>query len=127
MLASLLANADLITVGAGLFGLTIAERAAAALGLRVVVLERRDHIGGNAWSEIDPASGVEIHRYGSHLFHCNSPEVWEYVNRFTGFSDYRHFVYTVHKRQIYPMPINLGTICSYFGRAFSPSLLDFLR
>src|SRR6266851_10120041 len=121
MLASALANADLVAVGAGLFSLTIAERAANVLGLRVVVLERRDHIGGNAWSEIDPASGIEIHRYGSHLFHCNSRDVWEYVNKFSAFSDYRHFVYTLHNGQIYSMPINLGTICSYFGRAFSPA------
>ena len=121
MLTGLLADADLITVGAGLFSLTIAERAATEMGLRVVVLERRDHIGGNAWSETDRASGVEIHRYGSHLFHCNSKEVWDYVNNFSAFTDYRHFVYTLHSGQIYPMPINLGTICSYFGRAFTPS------
>ncbi len=121
MLTSVLANADLITVGAGLFSLTIAERAANVLGLRVVVLERRDHIGGNAWSEIDPVSGIEIHRYGSHLFHCNSRDVWEYVNKFATFSDYRHFVYTLHDGQIYSMPINLGTICNYFGRAFTPT------
>jgi UDP-galactopyranose mutase len=120
MLATVLANADLITVGAGLFSLTIAERAASQLGLRVVVLERRDHIGGNAWSEVDPASGVEIHRYGSHLFHCNSKDVWDYVTSFSPFTDYRHFVYTLHAGQVYPMPINLNTICSYFGRAFTP-------
>ncbi len=121
MLPTILANADLITVGAGFFSLTIAERAASVLGLRVVVLERRDHIGGNAWSEIDPVTGIEVHRYGSHLFHCNSKDIWEYVNRFDAFSDYRHFVYTAHHGQIYPMPINLATICSYFGRAFTPA------
>lgn len=121
MLASSLSNAELIAIGGGLFGLTIAERAANAMGLRVVILERRDHIGGNAWSEIDPASGIEVHCYGSHLFHCNSKQVWDYVNRFSAFSDYRHFVYTRHGGQIYAMPINLGTICSYFGRAFTPS------
>jgi UDP-galactopyranose mutase len=120
MLANLLANADLVAVGAGLFSLTIAERAASQLGLRVVVIERRDHIGGNAWSETDPETGIEVHRYGSHLFHCNSKEVWDYVNGFTAFTDYRHFVHTVHNGQIYPMPINLGTICSFFGRAFTP-------
>lgn len=120
MLASLLSNADLIAVGAGFFSLTIAERAAQR-GLRVVVLERRQHIGGNAWSEIDPATGIEIHRYGSHLFHCNSQEVWNYINRFAAFTDYRHFVFTRHRDQIYSMPINLGTICAYFGRAFTPS------
>src|SRR5712692_3429734 len=121
MLTSVLENADLITVGAGFFSLTIAERAANVLGLCVVVLERRDHIGGNAWSEIDKATGIEIHRYGSHLFHCNSKEIWDYLNRFSPFTDYRHFVYTLHDGQIYPMPINLGTICNFFGRAFTPA------
>lgn len=116
-----LKRADLIVVGAGFFGLTLAERAANLLGLRVVVLERRDHIGGNAWSEVDRDSGVEVHRYGSHLFHCNSTEVWNYVNNFTAFNDYRHFVHTLHKGQIYQMPINLNTICAYFGRAFTPA------
>ena len=120
MLPDFLANADLVVVGAGFFGLTVAERAANAMGRRVVVLERREHIGGNAWSEIDPITGIEVHRYGSHLFHCNSKAVWEYVNRFAAFTDYRHFVYTLHGGQIYPLPINLSTICSYFGRAFSP-------
>lgn len=120
-LQSALDNADLITVGAGFFALTVAERAAAVLGLRVAVLEHREHIGGNAFSEIDPATGIEVHRYGSHLFHCNSRDVWDYVNSFDRFTDYRHFVYTRHKGQIYQMPINLGTICSYFGRSFTPS------
>src|SRR2546428_4561040 len=101
MIASLLKQADLITVGAGFFGLTIAERAANVLGLRVVVLERRSHIGGNAWSEVDPDSGIEMHSYGSHIFHTNSKEVWEYINKFGTFNDYRHFVYTRHNGQIY--------------------------
>jgi len=120
MIDDILNRADLIVVGAGFFGLTVAERAASVLGLRTAVLERRGHIGGNAWSEIEPQSGIEVHRYGSHLFHCNSPDVWNYLNKFSAFSGYRHFVYTRHKGQIYPMPINLGTICSFFGRAFSP-------
>ncbi len=65
-------QADLVVVGAGLFGLTIAERAANELGLKVVVLDRRDHIGGNAYSEKDEATGIEVHRYGAHLFHTSN-------------------------------------------------------
>ena len=117
----LLSAADIIVVGSGFFGLTIAERAARELGLRIAIVERREHIGGNAWSENDPSTGIEVHRYGSHLFHCNSTKVWEYLNRFCQFSDYRHTVYTRYRGQIYPMPINLGTICQYFGRAFTPA------
>ena len=113
-------NADLIIVGAGLFGLTMAERCAREMGLRVLIVERRDHIGGNAYSELDPSTGIEIHRYGAHLFHTSNERVWEYVNRFTAFTGYRHRVYSICRGRVYPMPINLGTICAYFGRAMSP-------
>ncbi|ONK10472.1 UDP-galactopyranose mutase [Streptomyces sp. MP131-18] len=111
---------DILVVGAGLFGLTVAERCASELGLRVTVMERRSHLGGNAYSEDDPETGIEVHRYGSHLFHTSNDRVWAYVNRFTEFTDYRHHVYTVHGGKIYSMPINLGTICGFFGRALTP-------
>jgi UDP-galactopyranose mutase len=107
-------------VGAGLFGLTVAERVAAELGLRVLVLERRSHPGGNCHSETDPETGIEVHRYGSHIFHCNDETVWRYVNRFSGFNDYRHQVWTVHQGRIFSMPINLGTLCAFYGRTLSP-------
>ncbi|QNN53638.1 UDP-galactopyranose mutase [Nocardioides mesophilus] len=113
-------NVDLLVVGSGFFGLTIAERCANELGLRVLVLERRDHIGGNAYSERDPETGIEVHRYGAHLFHTSNTRVWEYVNRFTEFTGYQHRVYTCHEGQVYPMPINLGTINQFFDAAYSP-------
>ena len=109
-----------MVVGAGFFGLTVAERVAAALGRRVVVLERRGHIGGNAYSETEPRTGIEVHRYGSHLFHTSNARVWTYAHRFTDFTDYRHHVWTVYRGRVYPLPINLGTICSFFGHRFSP-------
>jgi len=112
---------ELIVVGSGFFGLTVAERVAAQFGRRVLVLERRDHIGGNAWSEPEPSTGIEVHRYGAHLFHTSNQRVWDYVNRFTGFTGYQHRVFSVFKGRVYPMPINLGTICEYFGRHMSPS------
>jgi UDP-galactopyranose mutase len=114
-------NADLVIAGSGLFGLTVAERCARELGLRVLVVERRDHIGGNAYSEVEPETGIEVHRYGAHLFHTSNERVWEYANRFTAFTDYRHRVFSIFKGRVYPMPINLGTICAYFGRAMSPA------
>ena len=113
-------NVDLAIVGSGFFGLTIAERCATDLGLRVLILERRAHIGGNAYSEPEPETGIEIHRYGAHLFHTSNARVWEYVNRFTAFTGYQHRVFSVYKGRVYPLPINLGTICEYFGRAMSP-------
>jgi UDP-galactopyranose mutase len=113
-------NIDLAVVGSGFFGLTIAERCSRELGLRVLVIERRPHIGGNAYSEPEPQTGIEIHRYGAHLFHTSNARVWEYANRYTGFTGYQHRVFTIYKGRVYPMPINLGTMCEYFGVALSP-------
>jgi UDP-galactopyranose mutase len=113
-------NVDLVIVGSGFFGLTIAERCARDLGLRVLILERRPHIGGNAYSEKEPETGIEIHRYGAHLFHTSNARVWEYANRFTGFTSYQHRVFSVYKGRVYPLPINLATICEYFGAVMSP-------
>ena len=114
-------NADLVIAGSGFFGLTIAERCANELGLRVVVVERRPHIGGNAYSEPEPETGIEIHRYGAHLFHTSNAQVWEYANRFTAFTGYQHRVFSIYKGRVYPLPINLATICEYFGAAMSPA------
>jgi UDP-galactopyranose mutase len=90
------------------------------LGLRVLVIDRRDHIGGNAYSEADPETGIEVHRYGAHLFHTSNERVWEYVNRFTDFTPYVHKVYTNHRGEVFPLPINLGTINQFFRAAHGP-------
>ena len=115
-----LRNANVLVVGAGLFGLTIAERVASITGKRVLIIDQRRHIGGNAFSYREVSTGIEVHKYGSHLFHTSNPRVWEYVSGFTEFNSYRHHVYTIHQGKVYSMPINLGTICSFFGRSFSP-------
>ncbi|WP_404347623.1 UDP-galactopyranose mutase [Phycicoccus jejuensis] len=112
-------RADLVVVGSGLYGLTVAEQAARR-GLDVLVVERRDHVGGNAWSETEPETGIEVHRYGAHLFHTSNARVWEYVNRFTAFTDYVHRVWTVHRGEVYPMPINLGTLNQFFRSVHGP-------
>ena len=111
---------DLIVVGSGFFGLTVAEQVAGELGKRVLVLDRREHLGGNAYSEIDADTGIEVHRYGAHLFHTSNERVWRYANRFTSFTGYQHRVYTIFQDAVYPMPINLGTITSYFRRHLTP-------
>ena len=113
--------ADLVVVGSGLFGLTVAERAANDLGLKVTIIDRRHHIGGNAYSEREAQTGIEVHRYGAHLFHTSNARVWEYVNRFTTFTDYVHKVYTRHNGEVYPMPVNLGTINQFFRSAYGPA------
>ncbi|CAN7374604.1 UDP-galactopyranose mutase [Brucella pseudogrignonensis] len=113
-------NYDIVIVGAGFFGATIAERVANELKRKVLILDRRDHIGGNAYSENDAQTGIEVHKYGAHLFHTPNKLVWDYLNNFTKFTDYKHRVYTSYKDQVYSMPINLGTVCQFFGRRMSP-------
>jgi UDP-galactopyranose mutase len=111
---------DLIIVGSGFFGLTIAERTATQLGKRVLVIDRRSHIGGNAYSEPEPETGIEVHKYGAHLFHTSNKRVWDYVNQFTEFTDYQHRVFARYQGQVYAFPMNLALINSFFGKSFTP-------
>lgn len=113
-------NVDILIVGAGFYGATLAERIAGKLGRRVLVIDQRKHIGGNAYSETDAQTGIEVHRHGPHLFHTPNEQVWRYLNQFSGFSSYRHRAVTVHAGKVYSLPINLGTICQFFGRHFTP-------
>ncbi|MCH1866429.1 UDP-galactopyranose mutase [Nocardioides sp. CFH 31398] len=112
---------DLVVVGSGFFGLTIAERCASDLDLKVLVLERRHHLGGNAYSEKEPTTGIEVHKYGAHLFHTSNERVWEYANRFTTFTDYRHKVFGKYQGQVYSLPMNLSLINQFFGKAHTPA------
>lgn len=112
---------DVLVVGAGIFGLTMAERMATQLGKNVLVIDKRDHIGGNAYSEFDKETGIECHKYGAHLFHTSDERVWKYVNQFTEFTNYIHKVYTTHNNEVFPMPINLGTINQFFHSNLAPA------
>jgi UDP-galactopyranose mutase len=114
------AGYDLIIVGSGLFGLTVAERTASQLDKRVLVLERRDHLGGNAYSEKEPQTGIEVHKYGAHLFHTSNKRVWDYVHQFTEFTDYQHRVFAMHAGQAYQFPMGLGLISQFLGRYLTP-------
>jgi UDP-galactopyranose mutase len=114
------AGYDLIVVGSGFFGLTVAERAATQLDKKVLVLDRRPHLGGNAYSEAEPETGIEIHRYGAHLFHTSNKRVWDYVNQFTEFTDYQHRVFAKYRDQVYAFPMNLALINQFFGRSHTP-------
>ncbi|PYE18483.1 UDP-galactopyranose mutase [Williamsia limnetica] len=111
---------DLIVVGSGFYGLTIAERAANELGKRVLVIDRRSHLGGNAYSEAEPTTGIEIHKYGAHLFHTSNKKVWDYVNKFTDFTGYQHRVFAMYQGQAYQFPMGLGLVSQFFGRYFTP-------
>ena len=114
-------DADLVVVGAGMFGLTVAQRCAEELGLRVLVLDRRDHIGGNAYSELEPTTGIEVHRYGAHLFHTSNDRgvgLRQPVHRRSPTTEHR-VLHDVPRRGL-PMPINLGTINQFFRAAMTP-------
>ena len=117
-----------LIVGAGFYGSVLAERIANDLGQKVVVIDMRDHIGGNSFSSIDPETGIEVHKYGSHIFHTANQKVWDYVNRFTKFNNYRHRVLTRYQGHIYSMPINLMTINRFFKQDLNPAQAEaFIR
>ena len=100
---------DYIIVGAGIFGAVVAEQLAEK-NKKVLVIDRRDHLAGNIYSYADEETGIEIHKYGSHIFHTELDEVWDFITRFGEFNDYVHTVDTRHDGKLYPMPINLDTI-----------------
>jgi len=104
---------DVLVVGAGFAGSVSAERLASA-GKRVLVIDRRSHIGGNAYDEID-AAGVRVHVYGPHLFHTNGKRIFEYLSRFTTWRFYEHRVLAAVDGKFYPIPINRRTINDLYG------------
>src|SRR3990167_270028 len=97
-------NCKYIIVGAGFYGAVMAERIARVLNEKVLVLDQRNHIGGNSYSELNKETGVEVHTYGSHIFHTTNKEVWDYINKFSAFNDYKHKVITNRNGKLYPMP-----------------------
>ena len=105
---------DYLVVGAGFAGSVVAERMASAHGKKVLLVERRNHIGGNAYDCHDEA-GVLIHRYGPHIFHTNSRDVFDYLSRFTEWRPYMHRVRAHVDGQLVPIPINLTTINTLYG------------
>lgn len=105
---------DYLVVGAGFSGSVIAERIASQLGKKVLVVDKRNHIGGNAYDRYD-SSGILVHKYGPHIFHTNSREVFEYLSRFTEWRSYEHRVLASVDGQLVPIPINLDTINKLYG------------
>lgn len=119
---------DAVIVGAGFAGSIMAERMAAAAGLRVLVVDRRDHVAGNAYDEFD-AQGILIHRFGPHIFHTNSEEVFGYLSRFTEWRPYEHRVLAEVEGRLLPIPINRTTLNSVYGVKLSTDAeaTDFLN
>ncbi|UTW62360.1 UDP-galactopyranose mutase [bacterium SCSIO 12741] len=115
---------DYLVVGAGFFGSVIAERIANDLNRPVTVIDKRPHIGGNCYSKIDEQTGIEVHEYGTHIFHTDNEKVWNYIQGFTGFNSYRHQVLTTFQDRVYQMPINLETINSFYNVNLKPFEVD---
>jgi UDP-galactopyranose mutase len=105
---------DFLIVGAGFAGSVLAERLAAGLGKKVLLVDRREHIGGNAYDHFDSA-GVLVHRYGPHIFHTNAERIYDYLSRFTQWRTYEHRVLAQVDGQLVPIPINLDTLNRLYG------------
>lgn len=105
---------DVVIVGAGLSGATIAEHCAKA-GFNVLVVEKRGHIAGNCYDEIDTESGIRVSRYGAHLFHTNDEEVWNYVQQFGAWSRWDHRVVADISGRLVPVPVNITTVNTLLG------------
>jgi UDP-galactopyranose mutase len=104
---------DYLIVGCGFAGSVLAERLASEHGARILMIDKRDHVGGNAYDEKDEA-GILIHRYGPHIFHTNSDEVFSYLSRFTKWRPYEHRVLATVRDQLVPIPINRTTLNRLF-------------
>lgn len=113
-------NFDVVIVGSGFFGATIAERITTNTSKKVVVIDSRSHLGGNSYSTFHEETQIEYHKYGSHIFHTNNEKVWDYCKKFTKFNDYRHKVLTIHNKKVFSLPINLSTINQFYQSNLSP-------
>jgi len=114
---------DWLVVGAGFAGSVLAERLASERGDRVLVIDRRPHVGGNAYDHRD-AAGLLVHRYGPHIFHTNSRAVFEHLSRFTGWRPYQHRVLGRVDGRLVPIPINLDTVNALYGLDLASDELD---
>jgi len=105
---------DYLIIGAGFAGSVLAERLASQVDASVLIVDKRNHIGGNAYDHYDK-SGILVHKYGPHIFHTNSERVFEYLSRFTSWRPYEHRVQTSVDGQLVPMPINANTLNKLYG------------
>jgi UDP-galactopyranose mutase len=114
---------DWLVVGSGIFGTVFAQQAKEA-GKSVKVIEKRQHIGGNCYSYDFEDTNINVHAYGTHIFHTNDQQVWDYMRRFTEFNRYQHRVLTIHRGSVFTMPINLGTINAFYSLNLRPWEVD---
>lgn len=109
---------DYVIIGAGFAGSVFAERIANKLNKKVLIIEKRNHIGGNAYDEYDE-NGILVHRYGPHIFHTNSKKVFDYLSKFTEWRFYEHRVLAKLDGDLYPIPINRETINKFYNKNFT--------
>src|SRR3954468_5961997 len=105
---------DWLVVGAGFAGAVLAERIASQRNETVLLIDQRDHVGGNAFDEVNE-HGILIHKYGPHIFHTNSDAVLDYLSQFTTWRPYEHRVLASVDRKLVPVPINRTTLNELFG------------
>jgi UDP-galactopyranose mutase len=110
---------DYLVVGSGFYGAVVAEQIKKA-GKSVLVLEKREHIGGNCYSCEYGGTDIRLHKYGTHVFRTSNKDLWEYINGFGTFNRYQHRVLTTYQNKVFSMPINLGTINSFYGLNLKP-------
>src|SRR5918993_564368 len=114
---------DYLIVGAGFAGSVLAERLASRAGKKVLIIDKRNHIGGNAYDYYNQ-DGILIHKYGPHIFHTNSKEVFDYLGQFTAWRPYEHRVLASVDGQTVPIPINLNTINQLYGLQLNCSQVE---
>src|SRR3954466_5809264 len=114
---------DYLIVGAGFAGSVLAERLAAGSNKKVLICDKRPHIGGNAYDYYND-DGILVHKYGPHIFHTNSREVYDYLSQFTGWRPYEHRVLASVDGMLVPIPINLNTINQLYGLHLSSLEVD---
>ena len=115
---------DYIIVGAGFFGSVLAERLT-NIKKKVLVIDKRDHIGGNCYTYNYKDTDINIHKYGSHIFHTSNKQIWDYINQFASFNNYRHKGLANFKDKIYSMPVNLLTFNQVYKKNFNPQQAKF--
>lgn len=103
---------DYLIVGAGLFG-TIFAHEAKRKGKKVLVIDKRNHIGGNIYTE--SLNGINVHKYGAHIFHTSNKEVWDYINQFAEFNNYINSPVAIYKDELYNLPFNMNTFNKLWG------------
>jgi len=115
---------DFLVVGAGYAGTVLARLIAEELDQKVIVVDKRSHIAGNAYDYIDKQTNITLHKYGPHLFHTNNEEVWKFLSRFTSWQPFEHRVRANIDGQTYPIPINIDTVNKLYGTDYTPDTID---